>query len=90
MKSPWTPVLFLIAGIVVLSVALYLALNLAVALLLLVLTAAAFIASLVTRSRWPSPSARTALTVAAVSGIVLVLLGFAAIAFSYWFRSVGG
>ncbi len=89
-KSPAAPVLYLIAGGVVLAVAFYLPMSVAVALLLLVLAAAAFVATLVTRKLRPSASGRTALTVGAVSGIVLVLLGFAAIFVSYWFRSLRG
>jgi len=90
MKGPLTPVLFLIAGGVLFTAGLFLALNLVVAVLLMVLAAASFIAGLVTKNRLANTSGRTAATVAAAAGIVLVLLGFAGIYFAYWFKSVGG
>lgn len=90
MKGPLTPVLFLIAGGLLFTAGLFVALTLVVALLLMVLAAAALIACLVTKNQLASASGRIAINISAALGIVLVLLGFAGIYFAHWFKAVGG
>ena len=64
--------------------------DLRIAVLLTALSAAAFIASLITNRRLVRSSRRTAINVVAWLGLLLDTFTFGAIYLSYWLKSNGG